>query len=185
MDYLANGHGMHMALDTQHRSRELPDPELGAHMAYDLRASFIRCRSRRWYLGKGLTEEHTMKISLFDEKDWPKDPRVDVFRDAVWELSLNGEVVGWLTTSVNPMRALPAFWLKQEQMWAQVHWHNGASEFPEEDYGPGWYAVEELLGGSYVTSDPLTGLDVRFNATVVTGPERDQLWAQLDHGALG
>jgi hypothetical protein len=85
------------------------------------------------------------------------------------------------------MRALPDFWLKQEQMWAQVHWLDGGSEFPEEDYGPGWYSVEELLGGSFITSDPRTGLEVRLDAAIVTSTstERDRLWAHLDHGALG
>jgi hypothetical protein len=53
----------------------------------------------------------------------------------------------------------------------------------------GWQAVsrqvEELLGGSFVTSDPRTGLDVRFDAAPVTGTERDRLWSLLDHGASG
>jgi hypothetical protein len=46
----------------------------------------------------------------FDEVDWPKDPRLDAFRDGVWELSLNGESMGWVTTGVVPMRSFPFFW---------------------------------------------------------------------------
>lgn len=69
-------------------------------------------------------------------------------------------------------------------MWAQVHWLDGGSELPEEDYSPGWYTIEELLGGIFVTCDPRTGLEVRFDAAIVTGTERDRLWAQLDHAAL-
>ncbi|WP_181033720.1 hypothetical protein [Arthrobacter sp. SX1312] len=51
-----------------------------------------------------------------DETDWPQDPQLNIFRAGVWELSLNGEVKGWLTTSISPMRVLPAFWLKAERM---------------------------------------------------------------------
>ena len=118
----------------------------------------------------------------FDEADWPKDPHLDAFRNAVWELSRNGELMGWVTTGVIPMRSLPFFWIKQEQMWTQVHWLEGNHEYLEEDYGPEWYAAEELRGGHFVSAHPRTGLDVRFDATAVTGSERDRLWAELDHG---
>jgi hypothetical protein len=46
----------------------------------------------------------------FDETDWPKDPHLDPFRGAVWQLSLNGEVKGWVTTSVTPMRSIHEGW---------------------------------------------------------------------------
>lgn len=118
----------------------------------------------------------------FDEKDWPKDPNLDVFREAVWELSLNGESVGWLTTAVLPMRSFPFMWLKQEQMWTQVHWLDGTHEYLEEDYGPEWPVAKELRNGSLVTADPRTHQDVTFEATAVTGLDRDRLGAQLEHG---
>ena len=121
----------------------------------------------------------------FDEANWPRDPRLDVFRDAVWELTIDGEIKGWLTTSVGVMRSFPFFWDKQEQMWSQVHWLDGKHEYLEEDYGPEWYAVEELLGGHFVTEDPQTIRETSFAASPVTGTERDRLWEQLDHGALG
>lgn len=120
----------------------------------------------------------------FNELNWPRDPRLDVFRDAVWELELDRESRGWLTTSVGVMRSFPFFWDKQEQMWSQVHWLDGVHEYPEEDYGPEWYASEELLGGAFVTKDPQNGQEASFAATPVTGAERDRLWEQLNHGAI-
>lgn len=118
----------------------------------------------------------------FDEEDWPQDPRLDTFRDAVWALSLNGEAMGWVTTGVMPMRSFPFFWLKQERMWTQVHWLDGEHEYMEEDYGPEWYTAEELQGGHFTAAHPRTGLEVSFDATVVTGSERDRLWEELEHG---
>lgn len=118
----------------------------------------------------------------FDETDWPRDPRLDDFRDSVWELTLAGEIRGWLTTSISIMRSFPIFWDKQENMWSQVHWLDGEHELPEEDYAPGWYSVEELRDGHFVTDDPRNGQETSFTATRVTGTERDQLWIQLEHG---
>lgn len=117
-----------------------------------------------------------------DETDWPEDPQLNIFRGGVWELSLDGEVRGWVTTSISPMRVLPAFWLKLERMWTQVHWLDGEHEYAEEDYGPGWYSAEELRGGYFVTAHPRTGLDMRLDAVAVLGSDRDRLWAELDHG---
>lgn len=118
----------------------------------------------------------------FDEADWPQDPRLDVFRDAVWELSLNGEAMGWVTTGIAPMRGFPFFWLKEERMWTQVHWLSGEHDYLEEDYGPEWPVAEELRRGHFVTTDPRDGLEATFDAAAVTGPARDRLWVQLAHG---
>ncbi|MFE4541293.1 hypothetical protein [Arthrobacter sp. NPDC056727] len=118
----------------------------------------------------------------FDDTDWPKDPRLDEFRDAVWQLSLNGEPMGWVTTGVAPMRSFPFLWLKEERMWTQVHWLSGEHDYLEEDYGPEWHVAEELRRGHFVTTDPSTGQEATFDAAAVTGPQRDRLWAQLDHG---
>ncbi len=117
-----------------------------------------------------------------NETDWPEDPRLDIFRAGVWELSLKDEVQGWVTTSISPTRVLPAFWLKLERMWTQVHWIDGGHEYLEEDYGPGWYSAEELRSGCFVTAHPGTGVDTRLNAVAVLGSDRDRLWAELDHG---
>lgn len=118
----------------------------------------------------------------FDETDWPRDPELDDFRDAVWELSLNGEPRGWLTTSISPMRALPFFWDKEERMWSQVHRLDGSHLPLEEDYGPQWHSVKELRAGYFDMYDPLSTDEVDFDAALVTGPERDRLWAVLEHG---
>ncbi|WP_345150247.1 hypothetical protein [Arthrobacter ginkgonis] len=107
---------------------------------------------------------------------------MDPFRDGVWELSLNGEAKGWVTSSVTPMRSFPLLWVKQEQMWTQVHWLGGGHEYTEEDYGPEWYAAEDLRGGRFVAFDPRTDLETSFDAILVAGAERDRLWARLEHG---
>ncbi|RZU62905.1 hypothetical protein [Zhihengliuella halotolerans] len=118
----------------------------------------------------------------FDDSNWPHDPALDDFRDAVWELSLNGESRGCLTTSVTPMRSFPLFGVKREQIWTQVHWLGGEHEYCEEDYGPEWPVVAELRAGSYGALDPRTDSDVEFEVRAVAGPERERLWAELRHG---
>lgn len=80
---------------------------------------------------------------------WPRDPRLDPFRKAVWELSRDGHVEAFLTTEVTRMRSLPFFWVKQEWLWYQVNWLDGRRDHPREDYGPGWYAVAELEQGRF------------------------------------
>lgn len=117
-----------------------------------------------------------------DESDWPQDPGLDPFRESVWQLALDGQTRGWVTTSVMPMRSFPFFWDKQEQMWTQVHWADGRHEYCEEDYAPDWYAVRELRGGHFSTWDPSVDKEVDFDASLVTGTERDRLWTQLAHG---
>lgn len=118
----------------------------------------------------------------FDETDWPQDPSLDLFRDAVWGLSLNGEAKGWVTASVSPMRSFPLFWVKQERMWTQVHWSDGEHDYLEEDYGPDWPVAADLRAGHLDTFDIRAGLMISLDATPVTGAERDSLWARLDHG---
>lgn len=120
----------------------------------------------------------------FDETDWPKDPLLDPFRDAVWQLSLDGEVKGWVTTSVTPMRSLPFFWSKLECMWNQVHWVDEKHEDVDEDYGPDWIDVEELLTGHFTVADSRFDREGTFDAIVLTGPEGDRLWDHLSHGAV-
>lgn len=117
-----------------------------------------------------------------DEANWPKDPKLDPFRDAVWQLSSNGEVKGWVTTSVTPMRSLVFFWVKYECMWHQVHWADGKHEDAEEDYAPDWFDVEDLLSGHFSTVGSRFDRDGTFDAVLVTGPERDRLWTHLGHG---
>ena len=111
--------------------------------------------------------------SFFDEP-WPHEPRLHPFRDAVWELSREGEVVAYLTTEVIPLRSLPLFWVKREWLWYQVNWLDGRRERPQEDYGPEWYVVTELEQGKFAAHAD----DQDLGASPVEGPERDELWIQ-------
>ena len=79
-----------------------------------------------------------------------------------------------------PMRSFPFMWLKQEQMWTQVHWLDGTHEYLEGGLRPRMPTPKDLWNGRLVTSDPRTHQDVTFEATAVTGHDCDRLWAQLE-----
>ncbi|GAA0619880.1 hypothetical protein HPO96_25350 [Kribbella sandramycini] len=104
------------------------------------------------------------------------DPRLAPYRDAVFELRHNGELVGHLTTQIWSMRSLPALHLKRDQLWSQITWLDGTKERPEEDYGPDWPTLTELESGTY---DPTYGDYSDLQATPLTGPARDTLWKTL------
>ena len=104
---------------------------------------------------------------------WPQDPRLDPFRDAVWELSREGQVEAYLTTAVIRMRSFPFFWVKHEWLWYQVNWRDGQRDHPQEDYGPGWYTVAELEAGKF-QNDFVAGLV--FDARPVDAADRGTLW---------
>ncbi|MEV8374846.1 hypothetical protein AB0P21_19065 [Kribbella sp. NPDC056861] len=110
----------------------------------------------------------------FSSDQWPHDPRLDPFRDAVWELSRDNQVVAHLTTQVIRMRSFPIFWLKRESLWYQVNWLDGEQDRPEEDYGPNWYTVAELEQGKFTPDDDDDVLDAR----PVPEPQHQGLWAQ-------
>lgn len=115
-----------------------------------------------------------MSSKFFDERDWPRDPRLDPFRDAVWELRLDGQLVAHLTTQVTPMRSFPGFGRKQEWLWYQVRWLDGRRDHADEDYGPEWYTVADLEAGRF--EHAIVGETLHFEAQPVDGPERDVLW---------
>lgn len=115
-----------------------------------------------------------MSSKLFDESDWPRDARLDPFRDAVWELHLDGHLAAHLTTQVIPMRSLPGFGRKQEWLWFQVTWLDGRRDPAEEDYGPGWYTVADLEAGNF--EHAIVGATLHFQAQPVSGAERTVLW---------
>ncbi len=102
---------------------------------------------------------------------WPQEPRLNPFRDAVWELSQDGRALGYVITTVVRMRSLPAFWVKREWLWYQVHWLDGRQDPPDEDDGPDGYAVVELEEGRF---DPRSDGDV-FGAKRMDEPERSRL----------
>jgi hypothetical protein len=110
-----------------------------------------------------------------DDDGWPRDPRLDPFRDAVWELSLHGRPVAYLTTQVVKMRTYPVPWgRKEEQLWFQVNWLDGRRDVSDEDYGPGWVVVADLEAGTFEYPD--RGESINFDARPVLGEERGTLW---------
>lgn len=104
--------------------------------------------------------------------EWPHDPRLDPYRDSVWELSREGQTVAFLTTEVVRMRSLPRPWVKREWLWYQVHWLDGRRNRPGEDYGPNWYTVAELEEGRL--EDAWT--EEEFDAVQVQGDDRERYW---------
>ena len=105
---------------------------------------------------------------------WPQESRLDPFRDAVWELSREGQVAAYVTTTVGRMRSFPVFWAKREWLWYQVNWLDGPRDPAQEDYEPLWLAVTEVEQGHF---DPRSDGQV-FKATRVEEPDRSRLLAQ-------
>ena len=116
------------------------------------------------------------------DRAWPRSERLDPFRDAVWDLSIDGESVAYLTCSVGPMRSFPLFWVRQEWLWCQVNWLDGRRDPPMEDYGLGWYVVAELERGrlEYDGATPVV-----FDARRVEEPLRYLLWEQYGPPQFG
>ena len=104
------------------------------------------------------------------DRSWPHDPRLDPFRDAVWELRLDGRAVGYLTTQVSRMRSFPLLWLRQELLWYQVNWLVGRRDRIQEDYGPDWCTVAEL---EHARFEPDFG--PVLEARGIEGAERERL----------
>lgn len=101
---------------------------------------------------------------------WPRDPRLDPFRDAVWELRRHGQVQAHLTTRVVPQQHL---WAKREALWFQLIWLDGRRERPLLDSGPTWSITTDLEQGRFEVLD--IG-DRVFDARAVEGDERARLW---------
>jgi hypothetical protein len=102
--------------------------------------------------------------------DWPQDPRLDPFRNAVWELSRGGRVVAHLTCRVVPVRR---GWAKREVVWYQVIWLDGRRERLQADSGPVWSVVADLERGRFEVLD--IG-DQVLDARPLASAERDALW---------
>ena len=105
--------------------------------------------------------------------DWPRDARLDPFRDAVWELRRNGRVAAHLVCRVVPVRRL---WAKREQLWYQLVWPDGRREPAQLDSGPVWSIVADLEQGRFELLD--VGQHV-FDAVPVPPDQRDTLRARL------
>lgn len=102
----------------------------------------------------------------------PRDPRLDPFRDAVWELRHEGAVEAHLVTSVTHFRYWPLGRKPHDSVWFKVCWLDGRQDMPEDDYGPEWYFVSDLERGKFEVSGRT------FDARPVAGSQRDQLWEQ-------
>ncbi|MBK8446854.1 MAG: hypothetical protein IPL41_09310 [Micropruina sp.] len=105
--------------------------------------------------------------------DWPRDPRLDPFRDAVWQLSKAGVVQAYLITQVVPMRSMPVFWAQQEWLWYRICWLDGRRDPPRHDQAPGWPVVEALEQARFELDDIASTV---LAATPVRASERDVLW---------
>jgi hypothetical protein len=111
-------------------------------------------------------------VGFLTNGTWPANPRLDPFRDAVWELTRDGIVVGHIASEINRMRTLPALWVKREFMVFDVIWADGTRECQMEDYGPDWLTLIELERGIVEVNDGV------LDATPLSGPERDRIWAE-------
>lgn len=109
---------------------------------------------------------------MSSERPWPGDPKLDPFRDAVWELGRHGRVQGHLTSRVVPVRQ---WWARRELLWYRVHWLDGRPERAQTDSGPLWSVASDLAEGRFEVLDIA---DTVLDARPVTGAERDALWAR-------
>ncbi len=107
------------------------------------------------------------------DNSWPRDPRLDPFRNAVWELSRGARVEAHLTCRVIPTRSFPNVWARSELLWYQVVWADGRRERPGEDHGPAWTVVGGLEEGRFVNDDLRS---FTYDARRLEGDERDRLW---------
>lgn len=112
--------------------------------------------------------------------NWPQNPRLDPFRDAVWELTRDGVAVGHIASEVLRIRTAPALWVKREFMVFDVMWVDGTRECRMQDYGPDWLTVAELERGFVEVDDGV------LDAAPLAGPERDRIWAEyVAHNSHG
>ncbi|MEW1953343.1 hypothetical protein [Terrabacter sp. NPDC080008] len=102
----------------------------------------------------------------------PRDPRLELYRDAVWELSRNGRLEAHLVTQVTYFRYWPFGRRYHEWLFCRVCWLDGRSEPPEEDYEP-WTIVPELEQGKFESSYAQGGM---FDARPLEGSARDLIW---------
>lgn len=100
----------------------------------------------------------------------PRNPRLDPFRGAVWELSHEGTVEAHLVTNVSHFRYWPLGRKRHDSVWFKVCWLDGRQDTPEDDYGPEWYFISDLEQGRFEVSGRT------FDAKPVEGPRRDELW---------
>lgn len=102
--------------------------------------------------------------------DWPHDPRLDPFRDTVWELSRDRRPAAYLTCRVVPVRRM---WAKQEQLVYRVCWLDDRRERSQLDSAPAWSIVADLEQGRFEL------LDIQgrvFDARPAPADQQQSLW---------
>lgn len=109
-------------------------------------SSARRCAAARWWLDALLSRllSGTM-IGMALRRE--RDPELEPFRDGMAVLrSDNGEVAGYLWTTLDEFWSpgRPLTW--QQCVWYEVIWADGRRERVEEDYPP-WTLVDEVRQG--------------------------------------
>lgn len=96
------------------------------------------------------------------------DPELRAYDHGVGTLSIDGELQGYLASTVARMSfPSPGPW-----PWFRVVWLNGRMEPRFEDYGPGWWTVRELDVGKLEYHGPsidkvrrVLGLPFRYSVS--------------------
>lgn len=70
-------------------------------------------------------------------------------RDGVGELRLDGELVGYVATSLSDFWSHSRPRHRQWWVWLIVVWADGTREYPCEDYPP-WTYVTEMTAGYFI-----------------------------------
>ncbi|WP_157720049.1 hypothetical protein [Microlunatus sagamiharensis] len=120
------------------------------------------------------------KVNADGVREWlvrrvapPPDPGLEVFRDAIGTLSLDGEVVGYIASRVSTFWGLGRPTGLQECLWLYFHYLDDPdgnaerSHLWEEDYPP-WAIRPELESGSFYDHDRDATYEVRW----LEGPAR-------------
>jgi len=119
--------------------------------------------------GRGDLGPASVRMSLVARR-WSADPALDVFREGIAALFLNGVLAGHVATIVEPMWAP---FRRQERVWLLVTWANGRRDRIGEDYEP-WTYVRELRDDHLVW--PSDEGEVDFEARWLEGQERETAW---------
>ena len=108
------------------------------------------------------------------QKNRGADPALDAYRDAVASLHLDGAHVGYLATTVEPMRA-GLLLRRQERVWLLLTRLDGSRDPIQEDYAP-WTSIAELREGHihWVSPQGVADYEVRW----LNGDERRQVWSR-------
>lgn len=102
-------------------------------------------------------------------------PDLDLFRDAVASVHLDGSHVGYLATKVEAMRS-GLLLRRGERVWLLLTRLDGTLDI-QEDYPP-WTYVLELRDGHVNWSWTQGGPDADYEVRWLSGSEREEAWTQ-------